>query len=345
MKLEIRTAWNIGAALLAATLAASGARAQTSQEWEQVVAAAKKEGVVRLYSGMSGTTALQAFVNAFREKYGIRVEALEVRASELRERVRTEAVARRVLSDTMWTSAVQTRQFAAEDRTIQPFGPVPNLKNVSQELREHWQNPDIHVPIFTVRYGILINSAAAKDAPKTYADLLDPKWKGKILADDFRAAGGGSTFFTVTYNNFGPDYLKRLEQNAVVFTRDQRGAERRVARGEYIIYLPFSLNNYPQLTGLPVQALLLEEGMTYTPFSGSLIRNAPNPNAGRLFIDFMISDEGQAIFAAHGLGPMLAGLGDKAPPSLQPFADKKFLGARDGTQDEFMFKAAKEIFK
>ena len=330
--------------ILAALTGAAPVCAQ-SPEWEQVIAAARKEGLVRLYTGMVGSTATPAIVNAFRAKYGIRVEVLEVRASELRERVRTELVANRVLSDVMWTSAVQTRQFAAEDKTIQPFGILPSLKNISNELRELWKSPDVHVPTFTVRYGLLINTALVKDPPKTYADLLDPRWKGKILADDFRAAGGGSTFFTVTYNVFGPDYLRRLEQNAVTFTRDQRAAERRVARGEYEIYLPFSLNNLPPLQGLPAAAIVLDEGITYTPFSASLVRNAPHPNAGKLFIDFMISIEGQTIFAANGLGPVVAGLGDKFPPVLRPFSDAKLLGARDGTQDDFMFKAAKEIFK
>ena len=181
--------------------------------------------------------------------------------------------------------------------------------------------------------------------PRKYSDLLDPKWKGKILADDFRAEGGGNTFFTVTYEKLGADFLQKLAQNDVTFTRDQRGAERRVARGEYAIYLPFLMNNLPSLQGLPVQPVVLEEGATYTPFSGSLVRGAPHPNAGRLFIDFMISSEGQAIFAANGLWPIMNGLDDKFPALLRPLAGTKLLGARDGTRNEFMFNAAKEIFK
>ncbi len=338
LKLKIATT------LLGACLCLNFAVAQ-SEDFEKIVAAAKKEGLLRLYTGMVGSDATPAIAKAFQAKYGIRVEVLEVRASELRERVRTELVANRVLADAMWTSATQTRQFAAEDRTIQPFGALPSLKNISDEVRQLWQSPDMHVPIFTVRYAILINTALVKDPPKTYADLLDPKWKGKILADDFRAAGGGSTFFTVTYNKFGADYLKRLEQNQITFTRDLRNGERRVARGEFAIFLPFTIFNLTSSQGLPVAGVVLEEGMTYTPFSVSLIRGAPNPNAGKLFIDFTASLEGQGIFATYGLAPMAQGLADKYPPVLRPFANAKMLGARDGTQDDFMFKAAKEIFK
>ncbi len=330
--------------LLAACMCLNMAVAQ-SEDFEKIVAAAKKEGLMRLYTGMVGSDATPAIAKAFQAKYGIRVEVLEVRASELRERVRTELVANRVLADAMWTSATQTRQFAAEDRTIQPFGALPNLKNISDEVRQQWQSTDMHLPIFTIRYAILINTALVKDPPKTYADLLDPKWKGKILADDFRAAGGGNTFFTVTYNKFGPDYLKRLEQNQITFTRDLRNGERRVARGEFSIFLPFTIFNLTASQGLPVAGVVLEEGMTYTPFSVSLVRGAPNPNAGKLFIDFTTSLEGQGIFAAYGLAPMAQGLGDKYPAILRPFADAKMLGARDGTQDDFMFKAAKDIFK
>lgn len=321
------------------------AKAQTPADWDRVVAEAKKEGLVRLYSGLVGSGAAPALAKAFQAKYGIRVDVLEVRASELRERVRTEIAANRVIADTMWTSAVQTRTFAQEDKTIQPFGPLPNLGNVNMELRELWQSPDMHVPVFTLRYGLLVNPNVVKDAPKSFNDLLDPKWKGKILADDFRAEGGGNTFFTVTYEKLGPDYLQKLAQNDITFTRDQRGAERRVARGEYAIYLPFLLNNLPSLQGLPVQSVVLDEGATYTPFSGSLVRGAPHPNAGRLLIDFMLSKEGQSLFAANGLWPIVDGLADQFPAALRPVAETKLLGARDGTKIEFMFKAAKEIFK
>ena len=174
----------------AMTMATGPAFAQTPADWDSVIAGAKKEGVVTLYSGLVGTAA-KAVAAAFQAKYGIRVEILEVRASELRERVRTESVANRVLVDTMWTSAVQTRQFAIDDKTIQPFGAVPNIGNISQDLREFWTNPDMHVPIFTLRYGLLVNTSLVKELPKTYADLTDPRFKGKILADDFRAEGGG----------------------------------------------------------------------------------------------------------------------------------------------------------
>ena len=203
----------------------------------------------------------------------------------------------------------------------------------------------MHVLVFTLRYGILVNTALVKDLPKSYSDLLDPRFKGKILADDFRAEGGGNTFFTVTHEKLGANFLERLAQNDVTFTRDQRGAERRVARGEYAIYLPFLLNNWPALQGLPVQPVILGEGATYTPFSASLVRGAPHPNAGRLFIDFMLSKEGQSIIAASGLWPVMDGLVDQFPPLLQPYAASKLLGARDGTKIEFMFKAAKDIFK
>ncbi len=333
------------AGVIALASASASASAQSPQDWDRIVTAAKAEGMVRLYSGLVGSAAAPVIAKAFQAKYGIRVEVLEVRASELRERVRTESVANRVLADTMWTAAVQTRQFASEDHTIQPFGAVPNLGNVSQDLRDLWQSPDIHVPIFTLRYGLLVNTALVKDIPKTYADLTDPKWRGKILSDDFRAAGGGNTFFTVTYNNFKASFLEKLAQNNITFTRDARSGERRVAQGEYSIYLPFLLNNLPALQGLPVQPVVLEEGATYTPFSGSLIRGAPRPNAGRLFIDYIISAEAQGIFAANGLWPIMNGLDDKFPPVLRPLANTKLLGARDGAQDEFMFKAAKEIFK
>ena len=86
-----------------------------------------------------------------------------------------------------------------------------------------------------------------------------------------------------------------------------REAERRVARGEYAIYLPWLVNYLPSLKGLPVKAALPQEGVVYLPYASSLLTKAPHPNAARVLIDFMLSDEGQPIYASEGLLPTIAG--------------------------------------
>ncbi|MDF2119872.1 extracellular solute-binding protein [Roseiarcaceae bacterium H3SJ34-1] len=334
-------------AAFATSIIALGAHAQsgpTPAAWDKLVAAAKTEGTVTLYTGLVGNQTTKKIAAAFQQKYGIRMDILEVRATELYERLRADKVANRVLSDVINTSGLQTRQFN-EDGIVEKYGELPGLAAIIKDVRDIWEDQDIHVPIFTLRYGLLVNTQLAPDAPKTFADLLDPKWKGKILADDFRAAGGGQTFFSVTLRKFGRAFHEKLAAQNVVFMRETREAERRIARGEFAIYLPFLLNNLPALKGLPVKAVVLDEGVTYTPYSASLTKSGPHPNAGRLLMAFMISPEAQALYAADGLGTVIDGVSGSVPADLQSLGQPKLLGARIRSDDETAFAIAKELYK
>lgn len=333
------------AAALTLIFSAHAAQAQSSADWDKIVAAAKAEGAVTLYTGLPGNPSNDKIAAAFEAKYAIRANVLGLRASELRERIRTEYVAGRTLGDVSNTSPNQTRQFAEEDGTVEAFGPLPSLGRIRPDIAALWAARDVHVPIFGLYYAVLANTRLAPDPPQTYADLTDSKWKGKILADDFRPTGGGHSFFSTTYVAFGRGYHEKLYANSVTFTRDQRESERRVARGEFALYLPFLLTDYPSLQGLPVKAVVLAEGVSLTPYSAGLIKKAPHPNAARLLMDFMLSDEAQAIYAGQGLIPVVAGLNDKLPPVLQPFGNAKVLGASAWENEVMTYKAANEIYK
>ncbi len=315
-------------------------------DWDKVVAAAKAEGSVTFYTGLPGNPSTKKIAEAFEKKHGIRVDALEMRATELRERIRAERAGNRPIGDVMHSSINQTRQILNEDGNIQKVPLPPNGNRVRKDLQAGWPDHDVQIPTFLLNYGILANATLAAHPPKTWADLADPKWKGKILADDFRATGGGNSWFSVTTEKFGRDFHTKLAAQGVAFTRDQREAERRVARGEYAIYLPWLLNYLPSLKGLPVKAVVPQEGVVYLVYTSSVLAKAPHPNAARLLIDFMVSEEGQAIYAAEGLLPTMEGnASKKLPPDLAFLADVKLLGASKLELTAQMLAAAKEIYK
>ncbi len=341
----MRNALGYAAGTLLALLAgAPGAGAQTAAEWDKTVAAAKAEGSVTFYTALVGNKTTKQIADGFRARYGIRVDVLEVRATELRERLRTEKVSKRVLADVVNTSGVQTREIAIGDGAIETFGPLPGIAAMQPEFVASWLDRAVHLPIFNLRYGLLLNTALGAGAPKSYADLADPKWKGKILADEFRAAGGGQSFFVVTHDAFGRGFHEKLNGQAIVFTRDQRAAERRIASGEYSIYLPFLLNYLPSLKGLPVTAVVPGEGAVLTPYSASMVKGAPHPNAARLLMDHMLSAEAQGIYAGEGLGAVTATPPDKAPEGLRGLSAKS-LGSRPMDPEDRMVKLAVEIYK
>ena len=330
---------------LAATLpVAAAVRPASAQgdEWKKVVDAAKKEGKVVVYNGAVGTPVLPKVAAAFEGKHGIRVELLEARASELRERIRTEQASGKVLGDVSHNGSTTTALQLAEG-TFQPHGALPNDKRpvAPFAVDEH------RIPIYVITYGILVNTDMVKpaDEPKTWQDLLNPKWKGKILSDDMRALGGGAVFFFVTTEKYGKEYHEKLAAQGPHMNRELRGNYPRIARGEYPLYFPFTLPDMLDLKGLPVKAIMPPEGSPYVRFDGAMFKGAPHPNAGRLFLDYLLSDEGQLLYGNLGFLPVVGGLESRITAEARPIAQVKLLGTTDPKRQEDMLKLAKSIYK
>jgi iron(III) transport system substrate-binding protein len=328
------------AALLLAAVLASAVAAQAA-DWSAVVAAAKKEGTVTLYSAATAPQHRQ-LAKAFESKYGIRVESLDLRASELRERVRAEQASGRFLGDVMQNGTTTMRR-QAEEQALQPHGEIPSLAH----LRAPFVADALQVPNFVLAYGILVNASQLPPAqqPKSWRDLLDPRWRGKLLADDFRALGGGQTFFSVTYDAFGAAFHEQLKTQNLVFSRGVGESERRVAMGEYPIRFPQQFPNFVALKGLPVKLVVPEEGAPYVPFDLGVMRNAPHPNAARLLIDFYLSESGQLLYANNGLIPVVDGILEKTEPAMRELVSAKLLGATSAEEQDAMLRLATEMYR
>jgi iron(III) transport system substrate-binding protein len=334
----------ISAALVA--LSASVTSAQDAAEWAKVEAAAKAEGKVVFYSGLVGSPSTAAIARAFEKRYGITAEFLDLRISEIRERMRAEQVAGRVIGDVLTTSYNVTTSIEMNEGYIQPLKAFPNKGRVRAGSRV--DNPSgTQAPAYMLKYGILVNTKMVPpaDEPKSWTDLADPKWAGKILADDPRALGGGFNAFVAQHDKLGVGFLKKLANQKLVFSRDMRESERRTARGEYPIYAPFLFNDYSSMRGLPIKAIAPTEGVTYVQFVASMIKNAPHPNAALLFINFLLSDEPQIILASEGLGPVIDGIDSKIPDDLRPLLTAKEMGTSDWRREKELLGLAKEIFK
>ncbi len=328
----------------AAGLALAGlpARAQRPADWDKVIAAAQKEGKVLLYTGAVGAGFHHVVGRFFEKRYGIKVDVLEARASELRERIRTEQAAGRFLGDVSHNGATTTTlQIPAG--TFQPHGGLPNAAN----LLPGFKADELRAPIFTLIYGILVNTNLVKpgEEPKSWKDLLHPRWKGRILSDDMRALGGGSVFFFATTDKFGREFHDKLAQQNIQFSRDLKGSERRVARGEFAIWIPQVFSNYPLLKGLPVKLVIPQEGATYIAYEVAMLKNAPHPNAARLYMDFFLSEEAQLVYANTGNGITVKGVVDKATQDMRALAGAKLLGTTEAARQDQMLALAKEIYK
>ncbi len=327
---------------VAAGFAAAGEALAQDAEWAKVIEAAKKEGKLVLYTSGVGSPFHKEVGRLFEKKYGIAFESLEARASELRERIRTEQAAGRFLGDVHHNGATTTA-LMLKDGNFQPHGGIPNARH----LAAPFQADDVRVPSNVQSYGILVNRNLVKegDEPRSWKDLLDPKWKGKILSDDLRALGGGSVFFFVMHDAFGPQYHEKLAEQGLLFSRDLRNDERRIARGEYPLYIPQLLPYYAELRGLPVKFIVPVEGRPYVRFDVAVLRNAPHPNAARLFIHHFLDLESQLVFANAGFDPTVKGVAEQATPAVRELLATKVMGTTVVERQNAMLDLAKKIYK
>src|ERR1700743_1400122 len=197
-------------AAMIACLAGFVLPAHAQDAWQGVVDAAKQEGKLVIYDMALGAPYFVAVLKSFEAKYGIPVESLDLRASELAERIRTEQSARRSLGEGEMITRTMIEEQRQNGDFIEKLPEIPNAAN----LRPPFKANDYSVPVFVQPMGILINTRMIKDedVPTSWNDLTDPKWKGKILSDDMRPLGSGNTMFAILEHRMGGSFNEKLAE-------------------------------------------------------------------------------------------------------------------------------------
>jgi len=345
---EVRSAFITRRAALLGLAAGSAALsladlARAEDDWNKTVEAARKEGHVVLYSAFVGLAAHQELKKELQSAYGITVDILEARASEIRERIRIEQSAGRFVADVSENGRTTTTLQIEQDKVFDPHGPLPGFGH----LKPEFQGDDIRVPIFAIVYGILVNTRLVKpeDEPKSWLDLADPRWKSKILSDDFRALGGGGVLFFVFQEKFGREFHEKLATQDIKFSREIPANERRVARGELPLYMPVNLTSVSALKGLPVKFLVPKEGLPYIGYDLAMLKKAPNPNAARLLMEHYLGRKMQQNFANLGLLPVTTETLSDIDPAVADLQKSRLFGTTDAARMDIMLAQAREIYK
>ena len=281
-----------------------------------LIEAAKKEGSVVWYSGMIVNQIVRPLVDAFEAKYpGIKVQASRATGNDNALKVLNEARAHRPLADVVDSTTALTPLLAAG--LVAEFRPVEAARYPAdaKDPAGYWTSPNVYY--YTAAYNTNVVSAA--DAPKTYDDLLDPKWKGK-MAWTYDLTGGGPPGFihnilTIKGEEKGMEYLRAFaRQEPVVIPAAQRVVLDKAISGEYPIAL-MTLSYHSTISaakGAPIQWLKMPP-MIMSPNTIFVLKAAPHPNAARLLIEFILSTEGQTIMAANDYMPA-----DPAVPIKDP---------------------------
>jgi iron(III) transport system substrate-binding protein len=167
-----------------------------------------------------------------------------------------------------------------------------------------------------------------EDAPKSYADLLDPKWVGKIVKGHPGYSGAILTATFVLTRDLGWPYLEKLAQQKVLQVQSAADPPKKILLGERAVMADGNDYNLVLLkdSGKPVQAVYATEGSPLIIVPSGVFSNAPNPNAARLFQSFFFSAETQQmlvdVFAHRSFHAMV-----KEKSGHVPLAEIKLLKA------------------
>lgn len=303
--------------LLFASLSQSAESKPASQtDWEKAIAAAKKEGEVRLWGDQEITH--PDIVAAFAKEYPfIKAVTVSGRVGELMPRIIAERRAGKYLAD-LYSGGLGGRSFFDFLKTgvLDPIKPVLLLPEVVDGSK--WLNGEHYYADGEKRFVFMYEGSLAgvglhyntnlvdlKEF-RSYWDLLNPKWKGRILL--YERVGVGSPSVVRFYYNaqLGPDFLRRLltEMNLTV-SQDRRQSSDWLASGKFPICIDCGDTDRAKQQGLPVDefphANLKEAGYEISTSGNSglaLVNNAPNLNAARVFANWFLSREGQTVWQA-----------------------------------------------
>ncbi len=315
---------------------------------QALIEAAKKEGKVVWYTSVDLPLA-EKIAKAFETKYpGIATRVERSGAERVFQRIGQEYSSNIHAVDVVNSSDAAHLIVWKRDGFLQPYVPEDVARFYPPEHKDaDGQFASFRVWLSVIGYNTTL--VKAEDAPKSFADLLDPKWVGKIVKAH---PGYSGTIMTATYQmqrDLGWAFFEKLAKQRVMQVQSSADPPKKLALGERAVMADGNEYNIFQMkeTGGTVEVVYATEGSPLIIGPNAIFKAAPNPNAARLFQSFSFSPEAQQlIIDTGGLRSMHPGTKEK--PGRTPFRDIKTMkddaAAVEKMSDEIKAKYSK-IFR
>lgn len=284
--------WIVAAAILTVLLMAGTCLSQDAR-----VAEARQEGQIVWYTGAALLTA-ERVAKLFEQAYpGIKVEVQRSGSERILQRLMQEAAAGIKNADVFNSSDAGHYVLLKKKGLLAKYTPAG-----AEHFPEAFRDPD------GIAYGwrafLIVISYNSKllpsgDAPKTWKDLLDPKWKGKLVSAHPGYSGSIATYMLALVNIYGWDYFKQLAQNKPHLTQSVHDPAQVVAAGERVVgangaeYFLYSQKK----KGNPIGIVYPQDGMPLVVSPSAITSFAPHPTAAKLFTDFIFTKDIQQFLA------------------------------------------------
>lgn len=285
-----------GAATAGPLLATSHPALAQGKTVAQLYEAAKAEGNISYYATAQVNITARV-IEGFAKRYpGIKIEPLRLATAQMAQRFMSEHSAANYANDVLQLADPFVMRDAMQKGWLAPLSEVPEAASFPVDSRtSHWATVGV------APHTIVINTdlVAAAEQPKSWPDLLDPKWKGQIILSDPRNNLEVADWLFTMYDAFGESYLTMLKAQEPKYVPSILPAMQLLAAGDGKIVAPALTQSTTlmQQRGAPVKDIAPELTSGQESFA-AVCANAKHPNAARLLVNYLLTEEGQTLYCA-----------------------------------------------
>jgi len=268
---------------------------------EAMIAAARKDGELVPYESFP-TAQSKPMADAFTQEFGIPNKYFRAGQEALQTRLEAEARGGRIIADTI----AQADFDVVEDMIDRGLVDTESRPSLWDQYPEEWRYPRFNnIAFATLSCNMIYNNklVAAGDAPKTWKDLVSPRWKGQVVIPSPEYAGTGFALLADWVKRYGWDFIKALKANGTFIAQAVSDSDNRVISGQKLIGIANSHRGSTLIgEGAPITFIWSKE----TPpvalsYIHAVLRKAPDPNAARLYRDYCLTVKMQSQQAKFGL--------------------------------------------
>jgi iron(III) transport system substrate-binding protein len=251
----------------------------------------------------------------FEERSGLKVEMFRSGGTAILRRFQQEYDAKHIAADVLTTSDPAASNQLAEKGVFVPFKPE-GFDKIAAEAKDadgRWIAQRLNMMTIFVR----TDKVAEADRPKTWSDLTDAKYKGKLVTTDPSFTSLQLSVVGMLSQKLGWGYYEKLRANDMMIVQGNQQVSDNLKRGERLIAAG-ALDSYAaddRQAGHPIATVYPTEGTFIIPSPTGVVKGSPDPNAAKLFAAFMITPDVQKLFPEDG---GYAARADIAPPPGSP---------------------------
>lgn len=259
----------------------------------ELVAAAKQEGTVTIYTGGHTREQITQLAKRFEQEFGIKVQATRKPTGDILQMLAAEQKAGAVRADVIAVADLAALAYLRKEGLLEKYLP-PNADQVVESLMQPGGDS---VPFTLNVLGIAYNKAKvpADRVPKSWKDLTDPFFQGKVAHGNPATSGTAAGFVEAVTRIAGWELYQRLGAGGMLLQDSATAIAQLVITGEALVALPGVEPNVidAQKRGEPLAMAYPAEGVPVNAYYVSVVKGARHANAAKLFVAFHITDETQ----------------------------------------------------